>query len=959
MVVIGVTVAFLTGSALLFVAGTGQTQDIAADFDTPGYATGYDSVEAAQSDHPDAAILSTAQVQLDGSSVRVLGVPSEANATIATATPSRGLASTERTTEQSVRVVGQALTTTVRVTTRPAVDTVSGDWYFGNRSFVDRLGTDGAFVLHPEQTDTDGGTSTPLRAAALFFINGTRQALSLFGVLAGGVAVLVTVIVFSVTRMSTQDRHRSIKIVRATGGTPGSVRRLFTLRAIVVTVVGVTLGYAGGLIATRTAVNLGVFLGLPVSLDVSLSAASLGLLVPLYTGLLVLGGVAGYVAAWPVSRGPPADVSSRVATPARKRLAGVFDLTLLRWRALVPTVGTVTVFLTFLLLLVSLVAVAGPVVDSNTATVVEPDAVHPVASNIPEAYASVLENRGIEASPEILLFPVVDEQPMLVRGAKFASFAAVSNATITDGATPSNLNEAIIGESAARFHDIDVGETLLVGGSTRSALTSVRVVGTFDAPGFYDDHLLVSLPTARHLSTKDSDQVHVVRATRLPESGGEALDITDVRVPAQVVSNTSVEISATAVNLARSPESQTVAVTFGEANEDITFTLEPGGQQTRRVTLPAPQAGTRTLRVGSLNRTVTVVPADLLTVSVPRRVPPGSEPLVQVETASGTPIANATVTLGSQSQVTGSDGTARLVAPANGTHRVIVEANGQTSRQKLTVTDAVSGETEAGLPRATLTVQPDRPSFQTRPQVTLRLSNPWRDPLSVNATLTSPQRELRRMVALSPGETTSVRVRLARNPPGEYELTATTDTGTVLAQRTLRITGSGRLVAALATHGERTSTPFSQAVSMIFGNLQLLVAAVMGLGAVMTVGGLTATFARGVHSRKRTIGIYRATGAPAWRILYLVCRDALRIGTVATTLGFALSYALLAALSEMGALAVFGIVVEPTLSVGTVALGFGVVLSLIVVGAGLATIRFIRASPASTLENDQARRGRQ
>ena len=959
MVVIGVSIAFLTGSALLLVSGTEQLQTIAADFDTTGYVTGYRSAELAARAGRD-AVFPIATVPIDGTNATVLGVPPGANETIAAATPATGLASALTNGVATADVGATTGVDQVRIAGRQHVEMIPDSWYLAERGLVDQLDPDGAVVI---DTGTDAierasdRDAIPLRGAARFFVSGAQEALSLFGVIVAGVAGLVGVIVFSVTRMSVQDRAKTIRIVRATGATPRAVRALFTARATIVTMVGVAIGYAVGLIAARVAVNASVFLGVPVSLDLSLSRPALGVLVPLYLGVVLLGAIAGYLASRPVSRIPPAAIrSSGGGDPTtggwiREWIPGWVDLTLLRFRAVIPTIATITVFLTLLVVLVSTGTAVAPMVDSGDATIVEPGSVHPVASSVPESFATVLEDRGIDASPEILLFPIVDGEPTLARGVDFSSFANVSGASLVTGRAPRSADEAVVGESLAARRNLTVGDTVLVGGSTRSAFTRTTIVGSYDAPGIYESHLLVPLPTARDLSTRAPGQVHVVRATRLP-AAGSGIDVVDVSAPATVVRNRSFQTTVTAVNVGRTNATRTVSIRVANTSRNVTLAIPPGERTERTTTLSVARPGIWSIRAGSATHSIAVRQPNALQVRFPSAVRVGASPRVAVSTAGGEPVDNATVTLGNRTVQTDSAGVARITVPP-GADTLTVTADSRTVTESVTaISDRVDRDDRSGgdgRPLVSVSIQPESPGFRVQPTARIHLENPWNRTVAPVLTIRGPTSSHERTVSLDPGETTTVSAQLSRNPPGEYDVTVTDDTDTELARTTMVVTGNERLVAALATHGERGSTPFSRAVSLVFGNLTLLVGAVAGLGALMTVGGLTAIFSRGVHARRRTIGIYRATGATPGQVFVLVLRDAGVIGTVSLLVAFPLTYLLLACLSSAGVLSVFGVAIQPVFAPWIVGLGTAIVLALVGLGAALATATLVRTAPARTL----------
>ncbi|WEL16710.1 ABC-type antimicrobial peptide transport system,permease component [Halorhabdus sp. SVX81] len=959
MVVIGVSIAFLTGSALLLVSATDQLGTIAADFDTTGYVTGYQSIESAARTAGSDAVFPIATVPIDGTNVTVLGVPPGANETITAATPDAGLASALTNGPRTVEVRGTTVKQ-IQISGRPSIGVIPDSWYLAESTLVEQFTTDGAVVVETganavERTGVRGG-SIPLRGAAHFFVSGTRDALSLFGVIVAGVAGLVGVIVFSVTRMSVRDRAKTIRVVRATGGTPRAVRALFTARATIVTLVGITIGYAVGLIAARVAVNVSVFLGVPVSLNLSLSWPVLHVLVPLYGGVLLTGALAGYLASRPVSRLAPVQIRSSggdaptTGRGVRDRLPGWLRPTLLGFRAVIPTIATITVFLTLLIVLVSAGTAMAPMVDSEAATIAEPGSSHPVASEVPESFATVLEGRGIAASPEILLFSIADGKPTLMRGVNFSSFATVSDASLVTGRAPRSSDEAVVGAAIAARRNLSVGDTVLLGGSTRSAFTRTTIVGVFDAPGFYGSQLLVSLSTGRTLSTRGPRQVHVVRASRLPDVTGSGIEVVDVSTPGTVVQGRNFRTSITAINLGRTNATRSITIRVANASRNVTLSVPPGGRTERSVTLSIGRPGSWSLVVGSTNQSITVEKPDALRVWFPEQVRVGSTPRVEVATATGEPVANATVTLGNRTVRTDSAGVARITVPPGGTHLSVTAGSREVTEPVTGRSDRSGGEDPL---LAALSIEPESPGFRTQPTASVRLENPWNRTLSTTLTIRGPTTSHQRAVTLDPGATTTVSAQLSRQPPGEYAVTVTDEAGAVLARRSMVVTGDERLVAALATHGQQGSTPFSRAVSLLFGNLTLLVGAIVSLGALMTVGGLTAIFSRGIHARRRTIGIYRATGATPRQVFTLVVRDAVVIGTAALGVAFPLAYLVLTGLTWTDVLTVFGVSIRPLFVPWVVVMGMATVLSLVVFGAVLATATLLRPPPARALTGER------
>jgi ABC-type antimicrobial peptide transport system permease subunit len=194
----------------------------------------------------------------------------------------------------------------------------------------------------------------------------------------------------------------------------------------------------------------------------------------------------------------------------------------------------------------------------------------------------------------------------------------------------------------------------------------------------------------------------------------------------------------------------------------------------------------------------------------------------------------------------------------------------------------------------------------------------------------------------------TVRADLDTRPPGTYTVQASLN-GSVAAEQSYRVTGDDRVLSALASGGRTGTTGVGRAIEVAFGNLRIVVGALLGLAALMTVGGTTAAFAGAVHARRRTVGIYRATGARPRDLLALVARDAVLVGGVASVLAVVLAQAGLLALARFGFLTAFGVRLPPTLGplalVGTVLGG----VALTVLGAGVATAGLLLESPADLL----------
>ncbi|WP_226010847.1 FtsX-like permease family protein [Halomicrobium salinisoli] len=947
VVVVALAIAFLTGTVLLVVTAGDRTTAVAAGYDAGSTVATHGSVAAAEAAAGDgAAVVPFATVESpDGERRYVLdrrgagaagllpGGGSDADggggATVAT------LATADERAPVELR--GSAGTVEATVTPRAGRGPVPPEWYVAPSDAVAELGPTGAFVVRDAPEGTLPHDGVPLRAALAFFAFGTGEALGALAVVAGGSALLVAVVVYSVTRMTVRDRRAAIRVVRSTGAPPRTVLGLFAARAGLLVVAGVALGYAVGVVAVNAAVNVAVFAGLPTSLAPRVTPTVAGVVAAGGGAAALIGAVSGGLAAWPAARCDPADVGAERRRDGR--LAA--RLSILDARALVPTAATLTAFVAFVVLVAGVAGVVGPL-TAGGATVSEPGAVHPIASSVPATYATALRDRGIDASPEILLFEARDGQPYAARGANYSAFASVTDTELVDGRAPNGSDEAVVGRDLAATLDLGTGDSLTMGGSTDAGLHRVRVVGVFAAPGPYDDQALVPLPVARHLANRASGQVHFVRADRLPE--GDPFDqrgaVADLSVPSPVPPNGSVPVEVTVRNAEGDERSIPVAVALGNQSIEESVSVPGGDERTVTVEFAAPPPGRYEVRAGDLNRTVTVAPRDAVRLGpLPERAPPNATLRVRVRTPYGDPVPNATVAVGNRSVRTGADGGAWIEPGGPGERRIEVRAGDRTASREITV----AADATRRLP-LTAEVRPDRPDALTRPTVRLRATNPWNRTVERRYEVAGPGGSSERTVTAAPGANRTAEVSLARQPPGSYDVTVRSSAGTT-REFSYRVTGDDRLASALASGGASGQSGIGQAVEAAFGNLRLVVAVVLGLATLMTVGGTTASFARAVHARRRTIGVYRATGASPVRVAALVFRDALVVGALGTAIAIPAGLLALRALARADYLTVFGVRLSTTPSPALLA---GVVLGALAVtalGAGLATAALLRVDP--------------
>ncbi|UIO99739.1 ABC transporter permease [Halobaculum sp. CBA1158] len=1044
--VLAVTVAFLTGTVLVAVGASAQVLGLAAEYGTGGTVERVDDPAAltAAGDAPsadragdadsagDAVVIPATTATVEGvsdrslSTVTVVAVPEPVTvptlAGEATIRPvETGAATGDRPPDDAVTLVGPEGNATVGVD-RAGDAVLAPGWYRVNGSTLDRLGLQSAFVIDAGDADATAVPSrgAPLRSAFAFFAVGSRGLVDALAALSVGVGALAAITVYSVSRIAVRDRRRAIRVARATGAPPRHLVAAFALRGGVLALAGTALGYAVGVVLLNLVVNAAVFLGVPTSLDLGVSPAAARVLVPAYAGVALVGVAAGGLAGWRTARLPPGAIDDALADPgasggapvadrdadpatdddaARGPRSGVaaavrsgtararraLEPSLLGWRPLVPTAGALAVFFAVSLTLAAGAGALAPLVAGDTIT--EPGAVHPVASGVPEGYADALRASGTDASAELLAFSVVDGEAVLTRGADYGAFASVSSVSLTAGREPERADEAVVGADLAARLDLDPGDEMTLGGSTEPAVTTVTVVGVFAGPGAVDDQLIVSLPTARHLTGKSGDAVQFVRTDGSGDAGGggspgtdgaagdavgvngSGVVVTSIDTPGSAVAGRNVTVEATLVAVG-GPATVEVPARLGDQRRSRTVSLEAFEQRRVPLTFVAPPAGEHALRVGDREATLVSRDPDALALrGLPATAPPNSTPAVTVVTVGGDPVANATIAVefdgsedgggagdggdgdgdagdgeASRTVTTGPDGTARLPLGDPGTATVTARADGRTA----SATVEVSADARRDLV-ASVAVSPERPSVLSTPTVTAELSNPWNATVEREVTVAAAGTSTDRSVALAPGERTRIDLALARQPPGGFDATVATD-GTTLAERRVEVGGDDRLAAALATAGvDRDASAIGRAVATVFGNLRLLVASLSAVAAVTVVGGVATAMASAVHARRRSLGIRRAAGATPRQIRRLVVADAVRVGAVATLLGGVAGVAAVRALDAIGALTVYGVSVDPTPSPATLAVLAVASVGLVAAGGLLAAVGVTRATPASLL----------
>lgn len=952
--IIAVAVAFLVGTTLLLTAAGAQTTQLAEEHQTGQVVTEYDSVSAARATAPaDGVVLPFTRVTDASGQPRLVVARPPADSQSAIATDETGvslgtISAPEQRTLTPIAGSGQPVTTQVQ----PGQRTVFPDrWYVASRTTVDRLGATGALVITPTSSPAPP-VGVPLRNALAFFLFGTRGTLQLLGGTVAASGLLIGVVVFSIARMTVRDRAATIQVVRATGGSRQAIIRVFAIRSGLLSLVGTALGYALGVIGVNAAINAAVFFGLPTTLDVTLSQQAARVIGPIILVVVGIGMLSGAGAAWLLVRGPIVGDHSRPESEflIAARIPSFVRPNILDWRAFIPTAVTLTVFIVFVILVAGMVGVVSPLTASSGATITEPDAPHPVASTVPESYATGLQRDGVAASGEILTFAVDDGQPYTVRGVNYTAFQSVSDVRLTAGRQPATPQEAVIGADLRQTLGVELNDTITVGGLTSDKLDRVEIVGVVKGPGLSDDQLLVTLPVARHLTDKPSGTVQFIQASKLPESTRQStVRITGVSGPTVVPPNSTITASVSVRNTQATEVSRSVTIRFANQTQTRQLRVPAGDTRSVSVQFAAPGPGQYTISAGDAQQPVEVAPKDALRFgSLPTVAPPNATVLVGMQSPYGDPQPNVTLTTAESQAVTGPDGTARVTLSASGVTTIRANTTGADRQATVSIRPNAS-RTVIG----SVTVTPATPDVLTAPSAELTLFNPWGTRLTRTVQVTAPGVDTQQTIRLAPSETKRVTVPLAEQPPGTYQVTVITNQ-TQLASTSVRVTGDERIATVLATGGQQGQTGIGRAIETVFGNLQIVLSVITGFAGLMTVGGVTAVFAQAVHARRQALGVYRATGAPPTRVARVVLIDSIKIGVAATTTALFGAGLSLWVVDALNLATVYGVRILALPSGWLLAAVIVSAVGITLVGAALVVGRFILVSPLRLLKSPES-----
>jgi len=982
VVVVAVTAAFLIGTVLLLFTAVTYSETFAEPLANSGTVTYHDAESGPPDPGGDVTVLPTATATANGTEVRLVGIPPdtprvliEGSAqwqegrlpTIPDGVDGRGPVSQQRTRTVS----GANGTVSLSVVPQERGTTfLSNQWYATNTSTAQQIGVTGYFVIDHSPSGTGLGSlpseGAPLVSALLYVLGGLEQVLWALGIAAAAGGLLVLIVVYNVTKMSVRDRLDAIRVIRSTGAPGWRVGLLFTLRAGLLVTTGVVLGYAAGLILIKALVNVAIYVGLPIALDVTVTGQSATVVAGVAGVFVLMGLVAGAFAAYPAATRPPASLGSRHARPGQSGQSTLATLrnwvapTFLSWRSVVPTAATLTVFGITFLLVVSLAGLASPLGGgaSGSGTITEAGAPHPLNSRLDAEYASALRADGTPASPEIIYAQVSDGQPYMAHGAEYDAFANVTGATLVDGRQPQRDDEAVVGSDLARTLDIGVGDELTVSGSVKPGVRRVTVVGRYDAPRTLDDLLILPLDSAADLATGQG-QVHMIRVkgpvSEVEDSTGGAATgptetvITELSGPGRVTEGETVNLSVAVRNVGNDRATREVTVQYLGEQRTTAVAVPPGQERTGTVSFTASELGTANATAGEYTHSVTVVSPDAIEIpnQLPSQAPPGSGLSVPVVTKTGDRVSNATVTVNGPSLRTGASGVAVVPLPREpGNYTITARSGGQTATHDIQIVRGTERELYAEL-----SISPSSGSVLTTPTLTIGLANPWQEPITRDVGVIGPGVDENRSVYMPPGNATQTRFSPdgGRGQPGTYTYRVTAN-GTTLTTADYTVTGDRRLASAVASSGSYASgTPIERSVEGVFGNVQLILGVLVALSALSTVGSTTATFAQGVHARRQAIGIHRSTGATQWRVLWTILADIARIAIPATGLALVLSIVALQVLERAGWLVFFGFRLSARTPPTILAAIFAGGVSLALFGALVATVPYLTASPVSLL----------
>ncbi|MBA3045814.1 MAG: FtsX-like permease family protein [Euryarchaeota archaeon] len=157
------------------------------------------------------------------------------------------------------------------------------------------------------------------------------------------------------------------------------------------------------------------------------------------------------------------------------------------------------------------------------------------------------EPNVVSASAEITCFSVVNDQPVLIRGVKLNDFLALEGGELVRGSVGNPERFAVIGSTLASKIGLDVGDRLLLTGSSNPALFQLEIDAVYSGR-YSEDELLVSLPHARKMAGLGQDAVLFIRVkttnqTALVETLEQQEQAVVVTTPGGIVTPVNTEIT--------------------------------------------------------------------------------------------------------------------------------------------------------------------------------------------------------------------------------------------------------------------------------------------------------------------------------------------------------------------------------------------------------------------------------
>ncbi|ELY34055.1 FtsX-like permease family protein [Halalkalicoccus jeotgali] len=990
VVIVAVSTAFLVGTTLLLLTAGTHITTVSSDLATSTTATHHDSLANAEEAAGDDAIVFPVATVEDENGIKhtVIGIPPNAPSELADATTSWQTAtipppgdpetvSGPVSNEQTIEFEGQQETTTVTAIPQEEKTIFPSWWYTASSSTVETLGPTEAITIESGGTMTGDFTSffpsgqsdmgVPLISALVLLLAGMHEVLQLLAVATAAGAVIILVVLYSVTRISVRERIETIEIIRSTGGTPLRVLSLFGLRSTLLAFVGVLSGFLVGVVVTHLSIALATWAGVSITLEPQLTPSVLSILVPMLATLVLVGCFAGILAARPAVNAPPTALQSyagqRSDPPLVQRLTtrlpSSFSPTLLDWRILVPTGATLTVFILLVLLIGGLGAAIAPLQSTQSGTLTSADASHPIDSRLDVEVADAFHAEGIDASPEIVLAQVHDGQPYLARGANYSDFAAVTDSELVKGHAPTAPNEAVVGQDLAESQDLTIGDTRTLGGSDRPGVARVTIVGVYQTNSLSDSQLIVPLETGHHLSV-DSGTVHVVRTAGnvdavfdTPDSSQippEERIVQGINTPETAVQGESVPITVHVHNDESSTVSQTLTINAGQQTIERDVTLDPDEEERIEINHTFESTGSQTVSSQGHERTITVSAPDslMLPETLPANASPGETLLVPVTTSTEEPVSDATVSIDGTEATTNANGIARVELPENeGEYNLTATAAGQDEVDHQI--QVIEGQQR--LLGATVTVDPRTGTPNTTPETTVTLMNHWSVDRTQDISVSSPTGEQGRTVTLASGESRTIERTLGESdqqiPPGEYEIEVTADEETIATEPYEVLDGEFALEQIPDGAQYQSGAALGQVIENTVGNIQILFATMIVLAGLMTIGSTTAAFTQAVHARRKAIAVYRSTGARRMRVLRIIVTDACKLAIPAVVLAAMGALIALVILNALGLLSVFGVQLMTDVPPGIILLSLAGAIVIAVCSAALAVLPILRLSPTA------------